>query len=57
MELITMKFLRVIEQNDICNLLLKNVGIANRKLSYDRNGDVLLFVRYHRYIHVQFLNY
>ena len=55
MEPITMKFLRIIEQNDICNLLLKNMDIANRKFSYNRNDDVLLFLRYH-YIHVQFLN-
>ena len=55
MEPITVKFLRAIEQNDICNLLLKNMDIANRKFSYNRNGDVLLFLRYH-YIHVQFLN-
>ena len=51
-----MKFLRVMEQNDICNLLLKNMGIANRKVIYNRSGDILLFVRYHYYIHVQFLN-
>ena len=51
-----MKFLRVIEQNDICNLLLKNMNIADRKFSSNRNGDVLLFLTYHHYIHVQFLN-
>ena len=56
MEPITMKFLRVKEKNDICNLLLKNMDIANRKFSYYRNGDILLFVRYHHYIYVQFLN-
>ena len=43
MEPITMKFLRVMEQNDVCNLLLKNLDIANRKFSYNRNGDILLF--------------
>ena len=43
MERITMKFLRVIEQNDVCNLLLKNMDIANRQFSYNRNGDVLHF--------------
>ena len=51
-----MKFLRAMEQNDICNLLLKNMDIANRKFSYNRNGDILPFLRYHHYIHVQFLN-
>ena len=51
-----MKFLRVMEQNDICNLLLKNMNIANRKFSYNRNGDILLVLRYDHYIHVQFLN-
>ena len=48
-----MKFLRVMEQNDICNLL-KNMDIANRKFSYNRNGDI--FLRYHHYIHVQVWN-
>ena len=43
MEAITMTFLRVIKQNDICNLLLKHMDIANRKFSYNRNSDVLLF--------------
>ena len=38
-----MKFLRVMEQNDICNLLLKNMDIAKRKFSYNRNGDMLFF--------------
>ena len=28
MEPITMKFLRVMKQNDICNLLLQNMDIA-----------------------------
>ena len=51
-----MKFLRVIKQNDIYNLLLKNMDIAKRRFSYNRKGDVLLFLRYHHYIHVQFLN-
>ena len=51
-----MKFLRMMEQNDICNLLLKNMDIAKRKFSYNRNDDILLFLRYHHYIHVQFLN-
>ena len=51
-----MKCLRVMKQNDIRNLLLKNMDIANRKFSYNRNGDILLFVRYRHYIHVQFLN-
>ena len=50
-----MKFLRVIEQNDICNLLLKKMDIANREFSYNRNSGVLLFLKNH-YIHVQFLN-
>ena len=40
MEPITMKFLRVAEENDICNLLLKNMDIANWKFSSNRNGDV-----------------
>ena len=53
MEPITMKFLRVMEQNDISNLLLKNMDIADRKFSYNRNGDILLFLRYHHYIHVR----
>ena len=56
MEPITMKFVRVMEQNDICNLLLKNMDIANRKFSYNQNGDILLFLRCHHYIDVQFLN-
>ena len=43
MEPVTMTFLRVMEQNDICNLLLKNMDIANQKFSYNRNGDILLF--------------
>ena len=51
-----MKCLRMIEQNDIRNLLLKNMDIANRKFSYNRNGDVPLFLRYHHNIYVQFLN-
>ena len=51
-----MKFLRVMEQNDICNLLLKNMDIVNRKFSYNRNRDILLFLRYYHYIHVQFFN-
>ena len=39
MEPITMKFLRVAEENDICNLLLKNMDIANW------NGDVkIIFI-------------
>ena len=37
MEPITMKFLHVIEQNDICNLLLKKMDINNR------NTGLLLF--------------
>ena len=56
MEPITMKFLRVMEENDICNLLLKNMDIVDQKFSYNRNGDVVLFLRYHHYIHEQFLN-
>ena len=56
MEPITMKFVRVMEQNDIWNLLLKNMDIKNRKFSYNRNGDILLFLRCHHYIDVQFLN-
>ena len=51
-----MKFLRVMKQNDTCNLLLKNMDIANWKFSYTRNGDMLLFLRYHHYILAQFLN-
>ena len=51
-----MKFVRVMEQNDICNLLHKNMDIANRKFSYNRNRDILLFLRCHHYIDVQFLN-
>ena len=43
MEPITMKFLRAMEQNDICNLFLKNMDNSNRKFSYNRNGDILLF--------------
>ena len=43
MEPITMKVVRVMGQNDICNLLLKNMDIANRKFSYNRNGDILPF--------------
>ena len=38
-----MKFLHVIEQNDICNLLLKKMDIANWKFSYNRNTGLLLF--------------
>ena len=56
MKPITMKFVRVMEQNDICNLLHKNMDIANRKFTYNRNGDILLFLRGHHYIDVQFLN-
>ena len=48
MEPITMEFLRVIEQNDICNLLLKNMDIANRKFIYNRNGDIFEISSYPR---------
>ena len=40
----TMKFLHVIEQNDICNYgYLKNIDIANRKFSHNRNSGLALF--------------
>ena len=50
-------FLHVIEQNDICNLLLEKMDIANQKFSY--TGIVGLLKqssKNHHYNHVQFLN-
>ena len=52
-----MKFLRAMEQNDICNLLLTNMEKMQTGSSViTKIGGILLFLRYHHYIHVQFLN-
>ena len=52
-----MKFLHVIEQNDICNLVVKKIDIANRMFSYNRNTGLLLFRKIIIItMHVQFLN-